>query len=96
MPSLEALDRVNAVALGLGFPLLTLGVVTGVFWVAQTSGRAYSGSHHELWSMIAWLIYAVVAVVRFRTGQGATQAAAVAVAGFVFLFIAVIGLEWVV
>jgi len=95
MPSLEALDRVNAAALGLGFPLLTLGVVTGAFWVAQTSGRAFSGSHHELWSMVAWLIYAVVAVVRFGTGQGARQSAAVAIGGFVFLFIAVIGIEWV-
>ena len=29
LPSLEALDRTNAVALSLGFPLLSLGVVTG-------------------------------------------------------------------
>jgi len=96
MPSLEALDRVNAIALGLGFPLLTLGVVTGVFWVEQESGRVWTGTNHEVWSMIAWLIYAVVAIVRFKTGQGARQAAAVAIGGFVFLFFAVIGLEWLV
>src|SRR5262245_45649933 len=33
LPSLEALDRTNRAALALGFPLLTLGVVSGLFWV---------------------------------------------------------------
>jgi ABC-type uncharacterized transport system permease subunit len=95
MPSLEALDRVNAIALGLGFPLLTLGVITGVFWVEQTSGKIWTGTPHEVWSAIAWAVYAVVAVVRFTTRQGARQAAAAAIGGFVFLFFAVIGLEWI-
>lgn len=95
LPSLEALDRVNAVALGLGFPLLTLGVITGVFWVEQANGKIWTGTTHEVWSVMAWAIYAVVAVVRFATNQGARQAAAVAVGGFVFLFFAVIGLGWI-
>jgi len=94
LPSLEALDRVNAIALGLGFPLLTLGVITGVFWVEQSSGKIWTGTTHELWSVIAWAIYAVVTVIRFTTNQGARQAAAVAVGGFVFLFFAVIVLGW--
>jgi len=95
LPSLEALDRVNAIGLGLGFPLLTLGVITGVFWVEQASGKIWTGTTHEVWSVIAWAIYAVVAVVRFTTRQGARQAAAVAVGGFVFLFFAVIALGWI-
>jgi ABC-type transport system involved in cytochrome c biogenesis permease subunit len=93
LPSLEALDRVNAVALGVGFPLLTLGVITGVFWIEQETGRIWSGSPHEIWSVIAWAIYAVVAIARFATRQGARQAAAVAIGGFAFLLFAVIGLE---
>jgi len=93
LPSLEALDRVNTIALGIGFPLLTLGVITGVFWVEQETGRIWSGTPHELWSVIAWAIYAFVAVARFTTRQGARQAAAVAIGGFAFLLFAVIGLE---
>lgn len=93
LPSIEALDRVNKVALAVGFPLLTLGVITGVFWIEAQSGRVFSGTPHEVWSMIAWAIYAVVIVARFATHQGARQAAASAVGGFVFLFFAVIGLE---
>jgi len=92
LPSLEALDRVNAVALGVGFPLLTLGVITGMFWVEKVNGRVWTGSTHEVWSAIAWMVYAVVVALRFAYDQGARQAAASAVGGFVFLFFAVIGL----
>lgn len=92
LPSLEALDRLNSIALGVGFPMLTLGVITGMFWVEKTNGRVWTGSPHEVWSSIAWLVYAVVVALRFARNQGPRQAAASAVGGFVFLFFAVIGL----
>ena len=93
LPSLEALDRVNAVALALGFPLLTLGVVTGAIWVQSESGGLWTGSAHELWSLLAWGVYGVLVAARFGSRQGARRAAASAVAGFAFLFFAVIGVE---
>lgn len=93
LPSLEALDQVNTVALAMGFPLLTLGVITGGFWVEQQSGRIWTGTAHEVWSVIAWAVYAVVVGARFTARQGARQAAVSAVGGFLFLFFAVIGLE---
>jgi len=91
LPSLEALDRVNAVALVVGFPLLTLGVVTGMMWVKGTSGRFWTGAAHETWSIVAWAVYAVLVARHFRAHQGARQAAIAAVAGFAFLLFAVIG-----
>jgi ABC-type transport system involved in cytochrome c biogenesis permease subunit len=91
LPSLEALDRVNRVALAAGFPLLTLGVVTGMLWVGAESGRPWSGTQHETWSVLAWGVYAVLAAARFGASQGARQAAAWAVGGFAFLCFAVIG-----
>ncbi len=93
LPSLEALDRVNVAALALGFPLLTLGVVTGMLWVQSVSGKLWSGSPHETFSVLAWAVYGVLAGLRFLRHQGARQAAASAVGGFAFLFFAVIGLE---
>jgi len=93
LPSLEALDRVNATALAAGFTLLTLGVVTGMLWMQAESGGVFGGSAHETWSLIAWAVYAVLAAVRFGGRQGARQAAAGAVFAFGFLFFAVIGVE---
>ena len=91
LPSLEALDRVNAVSLAVGFPLLTLGVMTGVFWLQASHGIAWQGSSHEVWTLVAWAIYAGLATARFIGHQGARQAAASSVAGFAFLLFAVVG-----
>lgn len=91
LPSLESLDRLNAVALAVGFPLLTLGVLTGMMWVHSESGRLFTGSAHETWNAIAWGVYAVLVGARFAAHQGARDAAASAVAGFAFLLFAVVG-----
>ena len=93
LPSLEALDRVNAVTLAVGFLLLTLGVVTGMIWLQTTNGRPWSGAAHETWSLVAWAVYGALVVARFVAKQGSRQAAASAVGGFAFLLFAVIGLE---
>lgn len=93
LPSLEALDRVNRMALALGFPLLTLGVVTGMIWVSSERGTPWTGTIHETWSALAWAVCAMLVAARFGAGQGARQAAASAVGGFVFLLFAVIGVE---
>ncbi len=93
LPSLEALDRANRAALALGFPLLTLGVVSGVLWVRSSGGALHSGDPHQIASLIAWGIYAVLVIARFGARQGSRQAAVSAVAGFAFLFCAVVGLE---
>lgn len=92
-PSLEALDRVNRVALSAGFLLLTLGVATGVLWVASESGRAWTGTAHEAWSALAWMVYATLVVARFVGHQRGRHAAVAAIAGFAFLFFAVIGVS---
>ncbi|MCP4904185.1 MAG: cytochrome c biogenesis protein CcsA [bacterium] len=91
LPSLEALDRVNRVALALGFPLLSLGVVTGALWLDSRTGELFGGRLHEIWMLIAWTIYLGLVALRFGGGQGARQAAASAVAGFAFLLFAVLG-----
>jgi len=91
MPSLEALDRVNRVTLAIGFPLLTLGVLTGSLWLDARTGQIVSGSLHEAWTLIAWMIYLGLVLMRFIGHQGGRQAAASAVAGFVFLLFAVVG-----
>jgi ABC-type uncharacterized transport system permease subunit len=91
LPSLEALDRVAAVALAVGFPLLTLGVASGMLWLEAATGRLWTGSAHEAWNALAWALYALLVTARFAAGQGARNAAASAVAGFVFLLFAVVG-----
>jgi ABC-type uncharacterized transport system permease subunit len=92
LPSLEALDRVNVLALAAGFVLLTLGLLTGMLWQQGAHGMFWHGTSHEVWTVIAWAIYAGLAGARFIAHQGARQAAASAVAAFCFLLFAVLGI----
>lgn len=90
-PSLEALDRTGAVAIAAGFPLLTLGVLTGALWLRAAVGRPFTGSPHELGSLLAWAIYAVLVSLRFGAHRPARECAMSAVAGFAVLGCAVVG-----
>lgn len=91
LPSLEALDRVNALALTIGFPLLSSGVVAGMLWTQSQTGQLFAGGAHAIWSSVAWGVYLVLAVARFRMGMRGREAAACAALGFAFLLFVVIG-----
>lgn len=88
LPSLEALDRVNLLALCLGFFLITLGVVTGFFWVRAASGSLWGGGVHAGATLGAWAIYIILMAGRFGTNLGARRSAEGAVAGFALLVLA--------
>jgi ABC-type transport system involved in cytochrome c biogenesis permease subunit len=90
-PSLEGLDRVNAAALATGFPLLTIGVATGAMWVYGETGRYWSASAHEIGSLLAWFVYAVLLAGRFGLHRAARESAAASVAGFALLLFVVVG-----
>jgi ABC-type transport system involved in cytochrome c biogenesis permease subunit len=91
LPPLEALDRVNALAVSVGFLLLSLALVTGVLWTLEREGRLWPGSPHASAALVAWGIYALLVGSRWLARQGATRAAQSAVAGFAILVVAVLG-----
>lgn len=93
LPSLEALDRVNVVALAAGFPLLTCGVVAGLIWNQGLTGQLWNGGPHATWTGVAWVIYGGLVLARFALGWRGREAAACTAAGFAFLLFAVIGIE---
>jgi ABC-type transport system involved in cytochrome c biogenesis permease subunit len=91
LPSLEGLDRVEHVALSLGFPLLTLGMVTGFVWGADRGLSPWTG--HSVWLLCAWLVYLVPITLRvFRNQHGPAPARSV-VLGFAFLAFSYIGVR---
>ena len=59
LPSLETLDAINHRALVWGFPLLTLGMVTGAVYAQQALGSYWRWDPKEVWSLITWGLYLV-------------------------------------
>jgi ABC-type uncharacterized transport system permease subunit len=91
LPSLESLDRVEHIALSLGFVLLTLGVVTGFAWGL---GRGESPwSVHALFLLLAWLGYLFPVSLRLVRHQHGPRPALGVVFGFALLAFSYLGIR---
>jgi cytochrome c-type biogenesis protein CcsB len=82
LPSLEALDSLNRHCLSVSFPLMTLGIITGMIWTKQGSGAYLQWDPKETLSLITWLIYAAIIHLRFTLGWRRRRAAIMVIAGF--------------
>jgi cytochrome c-type biogenesis protein CcsB len=87
LPSLETLDQLNYRALALGFPLLTLGIVTGALWSRHSWGRFWSWEEREVFSAIVWLLYAGLLQARMVAGWRGRRAATVTIVGFAVVLV---------
>ena len=91
LPSLESLDRLEYGALCVGFPLLTLGVLSGYAWVLSHGGDPMSP--HAIFLVVAWIVFLVPVVLRvFRREQGPRVSRSV-VFGFVILAVSYLGIR---
>lgn len=50
-------DKLSYQIVALGFPFLTLGLITGAVWAKSAWGDYWSWDPKETWSLITWLVY---------------------------------------
>lgn len=81
-PSIKILDDLNYKAIIIGFPLLTLGIITGAAWANYAWGTYWSWDPKETWSLIVWFIYAAFLHARFTRGWVGKKAAVLSIVGF--------------
>lgn len=82
LPSLDALDNLNHHCLSVGFPLLTMGIITGSLWAKQAWGAYWQWDPKETWSLITWFIYAAILHQRLTVGWRGKRAAIMTIIGF--------------
>ncbi|CCQ91524.1 putative Cytochrome c assembly protein [Nitrospina gracilis 3/211] len=85
MPPLESMDQLNFKVVAIGFPLFTLGFLTGGIWTTQaTESPFFSWDVVRTWPLVfGWIIYGIVFFGRFMTGLRGRKAAWGSVAGFI-------------
>ncbi|GAB7027093.1 c-type cytochrome biogenesis protein CcsB [Geotalea toluenoxydans] len=81
-PSVKVLDDLNYKAIMIGFPLLTLGIVTGAAWANYAWGTYWSWDPKETWSLIVWFVYAAFLHARITRGWVGRRAAILSIVGF--------------
>jgi len=82
LPSLERCDTISGRSVAVGFAFLTLAILTGLLWSHAAYGRYWTADPKEWSALIAWLLYVVLLVARFRAGWGGRRAAWLGITGF--------------
>ncbi len=91
LPSLTTLDSLSRSFLMVGFPLLTLGMLTGAVFGEFISGSYWRWAPKEVWSLIAWLVYAVIIHQRLTVGWQGRKAAWLSIVGFAIVLFTFLG-----
>lgn len=86
-PSLTTLDRINHICLMIGFPLVTIGIALGLLLAKELTGTAWDWGHKETWSMVTWVLYALLIHGRLQSGWKGRKAAWGAILGFAIIML---------
>jgi len=90
---LARLDRVAYRVTVVGFPFMTVCVISGGIWADYVWGRYWSWDPKETWSLITWLMFAAYLHTRYHRGWRQRKAAVLAIAGFLTVLMTFFGVE---
>lgn len=93
LPSLELLDEVGVKSVMIGFPLLTLALISGSAWAEYSRGSFLTLHPREVWAIVSWLIYAGLLYARVSAGWRGRKAAVLAILGFCLVLFTFIGVK---
>jgi cytochrome c-type biogenesis protein CcsB len=92
-PLTSRLDNLSYRILGLGFPLLTIGILSGAVWANEAWGSYWSWDPKETWALITWLVFAIYLHTRLTKNWSGTKPAIIATIGFFVLWICYLGVN---
>nr|WP_245788551.1 c-type cytochrome biogenesis protein CcsB [Spirulina major] len=87
------LDNLSYRIIGLGFPLLTIGIIAGAVWANEAWGSYWSWDPKETWAFITWLVFAAYLHARITRGWQGRKPAILAASGFVVVWICYLGVN---
>ena len=91
LPPLDFLDSLNQRSILLGFPFLTLGILTGSLSAHLTLGSYMSWNPEQVWALVTWIFYFAVLLGRVTVGWRAKKAAYLTIVGFAGVILTFVG-----
>ena len=91
---LQTIDLWSYRIIGLGFPFLTLGIISGAVWANEAWGSYWSWDPKETWALITWLVFAVYLHSRLIKGWQGKNAAILGSVGFFVIWICYLGVNF--
>lgn len=91
---LESIDNLSYRIIGLGFPLLTIGIIAGAVWANEAWGSYWSWDPKETWALITWLVFAIYLHSRLNKSWQGKKPAIIASMGFIIIWICYLGVNF--
>jgi len=94
LPDTAVLDDLTYKMITIGFPLLTLMLITGSIWANRAWGSYWSWDPKEDWALITWLVYATYLHIRITRGWSGRKSAYFSIAGFAVVMFTFLGVTY--
>ncbi|RQD64590.1 MAG: cytochrome C assembly protein [Desulfonatronovibrio sp. MSAO_Bac4] len=94
IPSLQSFDRANHLAVIYGFPLYTIGVLSGFIWAAFTWKTIFTWDPKEIMTVITWFAFAWLFHKRISGAWRGKKAAQMVIIIFALTLISFIGINF--
>lgn len=89
----DTLDNTSYRTIGLGFPLLTIGIIAGAVWANEAWGSYWSWDPKETWALITWLVFAAYLHARITRSWQGRKPAILAASGFAIIWVCYLGVN---
>lgn len=93
LPPLHVLDEIAHRMIAVGFLLMTVGMVAGMFFAKQRWGAYWSWDPRQTWSLMTWLTFALILHARLTTGWRGRKAAYLTLVAVILIIVALLGLD---
>nr|AXZ97200.1 heme attachment to plastid cytochrome c [Eudorina sp. NIES-3984] len=87
------LDSLSYRIIGLGFPFLTIGILSGAVWANEAWGSYWSWDPKETWALLTWLVFAIYLHTRLTKGWQGEKPAIIASLGFMVVWFCYLGVN---
>nr|YP_009393270.1 cytochrome c biogenesis protein ccs1 [Symphyocladiella dendroidea]ARW61832.1 cytochrome c biogenesis protein ccs1 [Symphyocladiella dendroidea] len=91
---MQLLDNLSYRIIGFGFPLLTIGIISGAVWANDAWGTYWSWDPKETWALITWIIFAIYLHSRLNKKINGKTPAMIASFGFIIIWICYLGVNF--
>ncbi len=94
VPTGRTLEDINYRSIIIGFSMLTSGILTGAVWAHYAWGSYWSWDPKETWSLITWIVYALILHLRFAGGWRGRRTALLSIVGFACVVMTYFGVNF--
>lgn len=93
LPASNIMEELTYQMIVFGFLFLTIGIITGSVWANSAWGTYWSWDPKETWSLITWIVYAILLHLRVTWGWHGNKIAWISIIGFLAVLFTYFGVN---